>query len=165
MRRSPIVIAATLAGVAGVLTFHTKKPATIVSAPASGSSSTTTPPATSTPASGSTSGGGSSASGAGSSTTAPAGGTRSATGKTVPYGYGELAVKVTVNGSKITNLKIVTLATAESYSQQLAQQVIPMLQHEVMQAQSAQIQSIAGATYTSEAYAQSVQAALDTLHA
>lgn len=160
MRRSPIVIAATLAGVAGVLTFHTKKPATIVSAPASGSSPTTTPPATSAPASGS-----GSTSGAGSSTTAPAGGTRSATGKTVPYGYGELAVKVTVNGSKITNLKIVTLATAESYSQQLAQQVIPMLQHEVMQAQSAQIQSIAGATYTSEAYAQSVQAALDTLHA
>ncbi|MST33143.1 FMN-binding protein [Acidimicrobiaceae bacterium USS-CC1] len=160
MRRSPIVIAATLAGVAGVLTFHTKKPATIVSAPASGSSSTTTPPATSAPASGS-----GSTSGAGSSTTAPAGGTRSATGKTIPYGYGELAVKVTVNGSKITNLKIVTLATAEAYSQQLAQQVIPMLQHEVMQAQSARIQGIAGATYTSEAYAQSVQAALDTLHA
>ncbi|HET9070529.1 MAG TPA: FMN-binding protein [Acidimicrobiales bacterium] len=158
MRRSPIVIVATLAGVGGVLAFHTKKPATIVSAPASGSSSTSAPPATSTPASGSTSGGG-------SSTTPPAGGTRSATGKTIPYGYGQLAVKVTVKGSSITNVKLVTLATADSYSQQLAQQVIPMLQHEVLQAKSARIQAIAGATYTSEAYAQSVQAALDTLHA
>jgi uncharacterized protein with FMN-binding domain len=41
--------------------------------------------------------------------------------------------------------------------------VIPLLRNEILSAQSARISGISGATYTSEAYAYSVQAALDTL--
>jgi uncharacterized protein with FMN-binding domain len=94
---------------------------------------------------------------------APAG-AHSATGTLVQYGYGELAVKVTVNGSQITAVSVPTLRTAEPYSQQLAQQVIPMLRSEVLAVHSARINGISGATYTSEAYAASLQAALDKLH-
>ena len=89
---------------------------------------------------------------------------RTATGVVVPYGYGELSVAVTVHGNQITAVSVPVLRTAEPYSQQLAQQVIPMLRSEVLAAHSAQIHGISGATYTSEAYARSIQSALDKLH-
>jgi uncharacterized protein with FMN-binding domain len=89
---------------------------------------------------------------------------KSATGAVVGYGYGELSVTVTVRGSQITAVSVPVLRTAEPYSQQLAQQVIPMLRSEVLAAHSAQIHGVSGATYTSEAYAQSIQSALDKLH-
>ena len=86
------------------------------------------------------------------------------TGAIEQYGYGQLAVRVDVHGSKIANVKVVTLQTADTYSQQIAQIVIPMLRREVLHLQSARISSVTGATYTSAAYAQSVQSALDKLH-
>ena len=89
----------------------------------------------------------------------------SATGPTEQYGYGELAVTVTVNGNRITNAAVPTLQTAEPYSQQLAQQVIPMLKSQVLAADGPSINGVSGATYTSQAYATSVQGALDKLHA
>ena len=89
---------------------------------------------------------------------------RSATGALVQYGYGELSVAVTVHGNQITAVSVPVLRTAEPYSQQLAQQVIPMLRSEVLAAHSAQIHGVSGATYTSEAYARSIQSALDKLH-
>ncbi len=149
MRRSPFVIVATAAGLAGVLAFPTKKPPTTLSAPASPSSTSPT----------------SSGSAGSTTTTSPPGGLRSATGKAVQYGYGRLAVQLSVHGSRITGAKVVGLATADSYSQQIAVQVIPMLRREVLSAQSAHVQTITGATYTSLAYLQSTQAALTKLHA
>jgi uncharacterized protein with FMN-binding domain len=84
-------------------------------------------------------------------------------GPTEQYGYGQLAVKVTARGNRITNVTVPTIQTAESYSQQLATQVIPTLRSEVLSGQTARINGVSGATYTSEAYAMSVQAALDRL--
>jgi uncharacterized protein with FMN-binding domain len=85
-------------------------------------------------------------------------------GASEQYGYGELAVKVTASGNHITNVAVATLQTAEPYSQQLASQVIPTLRSEVLSGQSAQINGVSGATYTSQAYVMSLQAALDKLH-
>ncbi len=87
----------------------------------------------------------------------------SAVGSSEQYGYGVLSVKVTVSANKITDVTVVNLQTADQYSQQLASQVIPMLKSEVMSAQSANINGISGATYTSEAYATSLQSALKKL--
>jgi len=56
------------------------------------------------------------------------------------------------------------LQTAEQYSQQLADQVIPMLRSQVLHAQTANISGVSGATYTAQAYVTSLQAALDRLH-
>jgi uncharacterized protein with FMN-binding domain len=80
------------------------------------------------------------------------------------YGYGELSVLVTVRGAEITNVSVPVLRTAEPYSQQLAVQVLPMLKSEVLAAHSARINAVSGATYTSQAYADSIQSALDKLH-
>ena len=89
---------------------------------------------------------------------------RSAAGAVVQYGYGQLSVTVTVRGNQIVAVSVPVLHTIDQYSQQLAQQVIPMLRSEVLAAHSAQIHGVSGATYTSEAYAQSIQSALDKLH-
>lgn len=153
MSRRPLVIGAAAAGLASVIVFHSGgsgavlgsgPPATTTPLPSTGGGSGTTTPTTTSPSS--------------------AGGTRSAVGSLENYGYGQLAVKVTVQGTRITGLAVSTLSTAEPYSQSLAQQVIPMLRNEIISAQSARINAVSGATYTSEAYAYSVQAALDHLH-
>ncbi len=100
---------------------------------------------------------------------------RTATGIVEQYGYGELSVAVTARGNQITGVSVPLLRTAEPYrsvrscgplslSQQLAQQIIPMLRAEVLAAHGAQIHGVSGATYTSVAYAQSIQSALDKLH-
>ena len=94
----------------------------------------------------------------------PSGATRRVTGIVEQYGYGELAVTVTVRGNQITGVSVPLLRTAEPYSQQLAVQVLPMLKNEVLAAHSARIQAVSGATYTSQAYADSIQSALDKLH-
>ena len=104
--------------------------------------------------------------GTGAAAPAPAAGPAgTATGAVVPYGYGELSVKVTMRNGRIAAVSVPVLRTAEPYSQQLALQVIPMLKAEVLAAHSAQIHGVSGATYTSAAYARSIQSALDKLHA
>jgi uncharacterized protein with FMN-binding domain len=50
-----------------------------------------------------------------------------------------------------------------SRSQSIDQQAIPLLEQEAMQAQSANIQGVSGASYTSAGFEQSLQAALHTL--
>lgn len=97
-------------------------------------------------------------------TAAAAGPPGTVTGSVVPYGYGELAARVAISGGRITGVSVPVLKVAEQFSQELADRAIPVLRHEVLAAQSARIQAVSGATYTSEAYAQSVQAALDKAH-
>jgi uncharacterized protein with FMN-binding domain len=86
------------------------------------------------------------------------------TGSLVPYGYGELSTRVSISGGRITGVSVPVLKVSEQFSQQLAAEAIPILRNEVLSAQSARIQAVSGATYTSDAYAQSVQAALDKAH-
>ncbi len=166
MRRFPVVIGATVAGLAGVLGFHSR-PGTralpVGSAQAAGGGTNTpasTPASTSAPATTVPQGSGSAQ--AAPTTAAPA--ARHATGTAEQYGYGVLSVRVSVDGSRITNVTLAGLQTADTYSTQLADQVVPILRREVLSAQSARINGISGATYTSEAYAASVQSALDRLH-
>ena len=154
MKRYPVVIGVTAAGLASVLSFHSH-PATVSLAGGPGGSAAG--PAT-PPASGRTSSGG---------PPAPSGqakgATSTVTGSLEQYGYGQLSIRVTMGGGKITKLAVATLKTADTYSQQLAGYVIPVLQREILSAQSARVNGVTGATYTSEAYAYSVQSALDKL--
>jgi uncharacterized protein with FMN-binding domain len=73
-------------------------------------------------------------------------------------------VKVTVSGNRVTDVSVPSLQVAEPTSQQICDQAIPLLRSEVLAAQSARIDGVSGATYTSEAYYLSLQAALDALH-
>lgn len=90
--------------------------------------------------------------------------TRSANGAAVNYHYGILSVSVTVSGKKITQVGIASLNDGgNSRSQSIDQQSIPMLEQQAMQAQSANIQGVSGASYTSAGFIQSLQSALSQL--
>lgn len=152
MKRAPwLVVAGTVAGFLGVLGLHKS------AAPTTLASSGTQPASHASRAA---------RHGQARTRATPAGG--AATGTTLGalenYGYGELAARVSISGGRITGIAVPVLRTAEQYSQQLAAQVIPTLRSEVLAAQSARINAVSGATYTSQAYALSVQAALDKAH-
>ena len=85
------------------------------------------------------------------------------TGSVVQNPFGEVEVQVTMSGGKITDVTALQLPT-HGRSGFISQAVAPILQGEAMSAQSANIDTVSGATYTSEAYAQSLQSALDQTH-
>ena len=114
----------------------------------------------STGSTGSTGNSGSTATATPAPTTGTATGTRTITGSTVSMPYGDVAVQITVTNGKVTDVQAVTLP-ARGHSGQISNYVAPILASEALQAQSANINIISGATYTSEAYAQSLQSALD----
>jgi len=79
--------------------------------------------------------------------------------------YGDVQVAVVLSGNRIVDVKALELPFDRARSQYISSQVAPLLHDEVIQAQGAQIDTIGGATYTSDAYAQSLQSALDKAHA
>jgi uncharacterized protein with FMN-binding domain len=178
MKRAPLVLTGTVAGLAGVLSFHSS-PAKVAlgaagpaatgtssSSPASSGSSSSSSGAGSgssgkaSPGSGKASSGSSSSGSSGSAAT----GTRSAVGPSVNYYFGVLSVRVTATGSKITKVSIAAINDGGMpRSQYIDQQAIPMLEQEVMQAQNGNIQGVAGASYTSAGFAKSLQGALKAL--
>jgi hypothetical protein len=104
--------------------------------------------------------------GTGAATTQPAGsGARTVNGDVVPTRYGDVQVAVVLNGLRIVDVKALQLPFDRPRSQDISTQAAPLLHDEVLQVGSAQIDTIGGATYTSDAYAQSLQSALDKAHA
>ena len=86
------------------------------------------------------------------------------TGAVVQDPYGQVQVQVTLAGGKITNVIAVHLPS-QGRSGYISQSVAPILSGEAISAQSASIDTVSGATYTSQAYAQSLQSALDAAQA
>jgi len=82
------------------------------------------------------------------------------TGQDFPNFYGDVQVKVVVSGGKITDVVALRYPTDRPQSAYISSVAVPLLHDEVLKAQSAQIDLISGATFTSDSYAQSVQSAL-----
>jgi len=152
MRRAPIVIGATVAGTAGVLAFHAQAPAvpTATAAAVTTTSAATTRTTTTTSSSTSTSAGSSTVSG-------------SATGTAIDTQYGAAQVRVTVQNGKIVKLEALQLQGNDPRSVQISGSAAPVLQQEVLAKQTAAVDAVSGATFTSASYMQSVQSALDKL--
>ncbi|MFC9354746.1 FMN-binding protein [Arthrobacter sp. NPDC057013] len=90
---------------------------------------------------------------------AKAGGTYD--GEVVQTRFGTVQVQVTVKSGQITDVTALKLTDAEGRSVQISNYAAPILRDEVLQAQSANVQTVGGATVTSDAYLTSLQAALD----
>ncbi len=82
------------------------------------------------------------------------------TGETVEMEYGPVQVAIDVQAGKITDVKALQYPVDRPRSQFINSQAIPLLRSEVLQAQSANINLISGATFTSNAFASSLQAAI-----
>ena len=85
------------------------------------------------------------------------------TGALVPEPFGEVQVQITMSGGKITDVTALQMPT-HGRSGFISQSAAPILQGEALAAQSANIDTVSGATYTSDAYAQSLQSAIDQAH-
>jgi len=138
MRRSPIVLAATVVGTAGVMAFHPHTPAVQPAAATTPTTATTAP-------------------------TKTASGARTATGTAVDTQYGAAQVRVTVKGGKITDIEALQLQGNDPRSLQISSSAEPILKQEALVKQSADIDAVSGATFTSDSYTQSLQSALDKL--
>ncbi len=82
-------------------------------------------------------------------------------GSVVQTRFGSVQVQITVQAGKITDVTALQLTDAERKSVQISNRAAPLLRDEVLQSQSADVQTISGATVTSDAYLNSLQAALD----
>jgi uncharacterized protein with FMN-binding domain len=87
-------------------------------------------------------------------------GTRTVTGDVARTQYGNVQVRVTVSGGKITKADAVQ-APKGGLSDQKTAMAVPRLNQEAVTAQSAQIDAVSGATYTSGGYRKSLQSAID----
>jgi uncharacterized protein with FMN-binding domain len=94
-------------------------------------------------------------------TSAPVTTTRTVTGATAQTQYGPVQVRITLTGSKITGATAVQYPNEAARSRDINSTAIPKLNQETLAAQSANIDSVSGATYTSTGYKQSLQSALD----
>lgn len=157
MKRAALTLVATVAGLVLLLGFKSQSPAA-----ASRIAVPTTPTGGTGTGSGSASS--SSASSTGSSGSAAAtSGTRSATGQAIQTAYGPVQIRITEVNGKIT--KVTPLQLPQTYSRDLAidQYAVPELIQETLQTQSANIQMVSGASYTSQGYIDSLQSAIDQL--
>ncbi|MFF1677855.1 FMN-binding protein [Streptomyces sp. NPDC058256] len=136
------VVLATAATVSGVVLLLSLKPHS-------------TPAAALPSSSGSGSTGSSSSSGTGTTT-------GTLTGTAVQTRYGPVQVRVTLKSGKITDVTAVTYPQDNPRDQQINSYAIPQLKREAITAQSANVDTVSGATYTSDGYRQSLQSALDS---
>ena len=91
--------------------------------------------------------------------------TRRVSGDAVDTQYGIVQVRITLRGNRIVAIANVALPFDRNRSQEISSIAGPLLRREALQAQSARIDVVSGATYTSDGYAQSLQSALDRAHA
>ena len=161
-------VAASVLASMGILTVGWQIGAASVVA----STSTTTSGGTAsgtTGTSGTASSGSSSSSGTSSSGTSSSGTTTTSTGlKDGTYTgtseqtrFGNVQVKITISGGKITEVTALQLTDREQRSVQISNYAAPILRQEVLASQSASVANVNGATYTTDGYLQSVQSALD----
>jgi uncharacterized protein with FMN-binding domain len=171
MRRAILTLGSTAAGVAALLSFKTHSsvadvaepgasPAAASAAAAPAASATAPAKAKASPAASpmkmKAKASASPMSGSGGSTT-----TRTITGAVETTMYGPMQVKVTLEGQKITSVSVVQETNDGQESQQIDSFSIPKLTAETLTAQSARIDTVSGATTTSQGYIGSLQSALD----
>ncbi|MFZ4239163.1 FMN-binding protein [Streptomyces murinus] len=165
LRRVVLASATTVSAVVLLLSLKPhSSPGLALGAAARGSGGGTSAPA----ASGGSSTAGSSSASGGSSTTggAPAAGgaAKTVTGETAQTRWGPVQVRVTVKDGRLTEVTALQYPTENPRDQEINSYALPQLRREALAAQSARIDMVSGATYTSTGYQQSLQSALDQVH-
>ena len=139
MRRVILAVTGTVAGLVALLTFksHSGEPAgaALSGAPAQA--------------------------GTGTTTTALPAGERAVTGNVADTVYGPVQVQLVVKANKIVKVSILEQPSSTEHDLQIGQFAFPKLIGETLAMQSARIDSVSGATYTSGGYIKSLQSALD----
>ncbi|NBM20512.1 FMN-binding protein [Streptomyces sp. GC420] len=83
------------------------------------------------------------------------------TGDAAQTRYGPVQVSITVEDGRLTGVTVLQYPANNPKDQQINNYALPVLTEEALAAQSADIDTVSGATYTSDGYRQSLQSALD----
>ena len=83
------------------------------------------------------------------------------TGDSAYTEFGYVTVAITLSGTRIVDVIAIELPSEHSRSVSINERAAPILRERALAAQSAQIDTVSGATYTSEGYRESLQSALD----
>ena len=153
MRRIITALTGTITALVMLFGYHTSTAGsgatgTVAAAPVNGGSS-------------STSGSSGSSGSAGSSSSGSSGSSTTYTGDTVQTQWGPVQVRITVTGGTITDVTAVQYPSGNPRDQEINAYALPVLHDSVLNAQSARIDMVSGATVTSQGYLGSLQSALD----
>jgi uncharacterized protein with FMN-binding domain len=85
-------------------------------------------------------------------------------GAAVDTNYGPVQVQISLRGSQIISATAIVYPQESRRDLEINSYAIPMLQQDTVTKQSAQVDTVSGATYTSDGYRQSLQSALDAAH-
>jgi uncharacterized protein with FMN-binding domain len=140
--------------------YHTSTSSTAV---ASAESSVVAPVSsgTTSTASGTTAAAGTSSAAAASSSASSTATTTTYTGDAASTKYGPVQVEITVANGTVTDVSVIDYPSNNGKDQQINARALPVLVQETLDAQSADIDMVSGATYTSDGYTESLQSALD----
>ena len=87
-------------------------------------------------------------------------GTRSATGPVITTPFSVIQVRATVRGRRLAGVETVALSGSDEHTNALNARAEPILREEALKAGSADVDAVSGATYTSESWRDSLQAAI-----
>lgn len=181
MRRAVLTLGSTAAGLAVLFSYKSHSPTAAAYVPspapstpgtsaqastgmAGGTGSTTAADGAGRASSKQPAAGSATKTAAGSATKAAAGSattTRMVTGKVADTQYGPMQVEITLTGKRITQVTVLQQTDFGALSQSIDSMAIPKLTAETLAAQSARIDAVSGASYTSSGYIQSLQSAID----
>jgi uncharacterized protein with FMN-binding domain len=160
MRRAILALGSTIAGIAVLLSFKTHSIAT-VGTPAAAPSTPSGTGSSAAPAGAADAAGAAATPRAARKAKTAAGGHRTVTGQVAETARGPVQVELTLAGQRITKVTMLQQTDDGPLSNQIDATAIPKLINETLTAQSAHIDAVSGASYTSEGYIQSLQSALD----
>ncbi len=169
MRRITVWMFATVAGLVLLFSYRTstnsaQTPVAVAAATVPTTEPAPTPAAPSSSAPSSSTRRSSTRSSSGPSSSAPAAVAQTYTGSVAPTRWGDVQVAITVSGGKITDVAVPIYPANNGRDEEINAYALPTLRQETLAAQSAHIDTVSGATVTSDGYLQSLQAALDAAH-
>ena len=165
MRRVILAVTGTVAGLVALLSFKSHAPSVAAAATGGPGGASSSPGASSAP--------GGSSSGGSSATTVPGefptgslaaglpAGETAVDGHVASTVYGPVQIQLIMNNGKIVKVAVLEQPTNTIHDIQLGAFAFPKLISETLAAQTAKIDAVSGASYTSAGYIQSLQSALD----
>jgi uncharacterized protein with FMN-binding domain len=96
--------------------------------------------------------------------TGPATGVTTVNGVSAGTRYGPVQVRVTIRSGRVVAVTALVYPSSGRRDQEISSFALPELAREAIAAQSAHIDTVSGATFTSDGYRRSLQSALDAAH-
>jgi uncharacterized protein with FMN-binding domain len=163
MKRTLIIIVALVGvgGLIGLLSYHPKSTQVGAATSKSPKSSASASPSSSSSPSSSGDSAGASTNDASSSSSGSKYKDGTYSGETVDVGFGPVQVQAVVSGGKLTAVNFLQMPSDQHHSQEITAQAEPILRSEALAAQSANINTVSGATQDSDGFVKSLTAALN----